>query len=479
MIKKIVTFLMAAVLLLGVLTGCRSDTKNVEVVKLDPNNPIAITVWHYYNGAQQAAFDRLVSEFNATVGKEQGIYVEGKSQGSVSDLEQAVTDAIEGKVGAEDVPNIFASYSDLAYTALNTVGLADLTRYFTQDDIDKYVDGYIREGYLNNGEALYLFPTAKSTEITMINETAWEPFAEQTGVTKDMLLTDEGIVEVAKKYYEWSGGKAFYGRDSMANYFVIGMKQLGTEIFEVTGDGVKLNADKEKIRRLWDNWYVPTVKGWFASYGRFRSDDVKTGDIIAYTGSSSSSMYFPDCMETAEGSESIDYDILNAPIFDGGENVKVQQGAGMAVTKSDTAHEYAACVFLKWFTETENNYKFVCESSYMPVTKESHSVEALDKALNDNNLEINQKAYDCLKMVISHDEGCEYYTASAFANGMAARKVLDYNLSDKAKADLEEINAKVAAGRTREEAVAPYITDEAFDRWYEDFASALNTRIGR
>ena len=479
MIKKIVTFLMAAVLLLGVLTGCRSDTKNVEVVKLDPNNPISITVWHYYNGAQQAAFDRLVSEFNDTVGKEQGIYVEGKSQGSVSDLEQAVTDAIEGKVGAEDVPNIFASYSDLAYTALNTVGLADLTRYFTQDDIDKYVEGYIREGYLNNGEALYLFPTAKSTEITMINETAWEPFAEQTGVTKDMLLTDEGIVEVAKKYYEWSGGKAFYGRDSMANYFVIGMKQQGTEIFQVTGDGVKLNADKEKIRRLWDNWYVPTVKGWFASYGRFRSDDVKTGDIIAYTGSSSSSMYFPDCMETAEGSESIDYDILNAPIFDGGENVKVQQGAGMAVTKSDTAHEYAACIFLKWFTETENNYKFVCESSYMPVTKESHSVEALDKALNDNNLEINQKAYDCLKMVISHDEGCEYYTASAFANGMAARKVLDYNLSDKAKADLEEINGKVAAGRTREEAVAPYITDEAFDRWYEDFVSALNTRIGR
>ena len=479
MIKKIVTFLMAAVLLLGTLTGCRSDIKNVEVVKLDPNNPIAITVWHYYNGAQQAAFDRLVSEFNATVGKEQGIYVEGKIQGSVSDLEQAVTDAIEGKVGAEDVPNIFASYSDLAYTALNTVGLADLTRYFTQDDIDKYVEGYIREGYLNNGEALYLFPTAKSTEITMINETAWEPFAERTGVTKDMLLTHEGIVEVAKKYYEWSGGKAFYGRDSMANYFVIGMKQLGTEIFQVTGDGVKLNADKEKIRRLWDNWYVPTVKGWFASYGRFRSDDVKTGDIIAYTGSSSSSMYFPDCMETAEGSESIDYDILNAPIFDGGENVKVQQGAGMAVTKSDTAHEYAACVFLKWFTETENNYKFVCESSYMPVTKESHSVQALDKALNDNNLEINQKAYDCLKMVISHDEGCEYYTASAFANGMAARKVLDYNLSDKAKADLEEINAKVAAGRTREEAVAPYITDEAFDRWYEDFVSALNTRIGR
>ena len=41
-------------------------------VKLDPNKPVSLTVWHYYNGAQQAAFDQLISEFNATEGKEKG-----------------------------------------------------------------------------------------------------------------------------------------------------------------------------------------------------------------------------------------------------------------------------------------------------------------------------------------------------------------------------------------------------------------------
>ncbi|MEI3139617.1 MAG: hypothetical protein V8T31_08890 [Lachnospiraceae bacterium] len=31
---------------------------------LDPENPVTLTIWHYYNGAYQAAFDKLVEEFN-------------------------------------------------------------------------------------------------------------------------------------------------------------------------------------------------------------------------------------------------------------------------------------------------------------------------------------------------------------------------------------------------------------------------------
>ena len=67
--------------------------------------------------------------------------------------------------------------------------------------------------------------------------------------------------------------------------------------------------------------------------------------------------------------------------MEGGENIKVQQGAGMAVTKSDEEHEYAASVFLKWFTQKNQNLRFVCESSYMPVLKEANSVDALDSVI--------------------------------------------------------------------------------------------------
>lgn len=56
------------------LSGCTKGTES-KSVQLDPDNPVSLTVWHYYNGAQQATFDELVSEFNAAEGKEKGIYV--------------------------------------------------------------------------------------------------------------------------------------------------------------------------------------------------------------------------------------------------------------------------------------------------------------------------------------------------------------------------------------------------------------------
>lgn len=49
--------------------------------------------------------------------------------------------------------------------------------------------------------------------------------------------------------------------------------------------------------------------------------------MLAYTSSPSSIFYFPESVETDTETYPIDYEILNAPILDGGENYKVQQGA--------------------------------------------------------------------------------------------------------------------------------------------------------
>ena len=329
-------------------------------MKLDPSKPVSLTVWHYYNGAQQAAFDQLVSEFNATEGKDKGIYVEGYTQGSVSDLEKAVSDAVSGAVGAQSLPDIFSTYADTAYAVQKEDKLADLSSYFTEEELSEYVDSYIKEGYFHDDTSLYLFPVAKSTEIMMINKTDWKPFADATGSSLEELSTLEGVADVAKRYYEWTDsltpdipddGKAFYGRDSMSNYFIIGMKQLGADIFDVKDGQVTIQADKEKVRRLWDNYYVPYVNGYFASMGKFRSDDVKNRGISWLTPVLAHLLCTsPDQVVTDEDSHAIDYVVMQPPVLEGGEQINVQQGAGMAVTKSDAQHEYASCEFLKWFT---------------------------------------------------------------------------------------------------------------------------------
>lgn len=484
--KRLLTAALSGIVLLGSLSGCgKQGSQEAAGIKLDPSNPVSLTVWHYYNGAQQAAFDALVSEFNATKGKELGIYVEDYSQGSVSDLEKAITDSAAQVVGSQAMPDIFSSYADTTYSLQKSNLLADLTAYFTADELKEYVPGYIQEGYFQDDGALYLFPVAKSTEIMMMNTTDWEPFAQATGSTIEELSTIEGVVQVAQRYYQWTDaqtpdipndGKAFYGRDSMSNYFVIGMKQMGTDLFDVQKGEVTIRADKEKIRRLWDNYYVPYVNGWFVGFGKFRSDDVKTGDLLAYTGSTASASYFPDQVMEDTESRPISYTVLPAPVMEGGDRVCVQQGADMAVTKSDALHEYAACQFLKWFTAKENNLRFVCESTYLPVRNDANSTQALDQVIEKYNLNVSPKAHETLKVILDAFDQITFYSTKSFDNGYATRKVLDYNLSDKAVADKEEIDAQIAAGVSREDAIAPYVTDEAFDAWYDAFCQALEEK---
>ena len=483
--KKAVIALLATVLVFGATAQAEDSYDDGEI--LDPENPVTLTVWHYYNGVHQAAFDKLVEEFNGTVGKDLGIYVEETSKGSVSDLESAIQDAVNAEVGAEDIPDVFSAYTDSAYVLQKDGVLTDLKQYFTQEELDQYVDAYVQEGEFAGDGGLYVFPVAKSTEITMMNKTDWEKFAGETDASLDDLSTMQGIVKVAEQYYEWTDaqtpdipddGKSFYGRDSMSNYFLIGMKQLGMDLFEVKDGSVTLQADKDALHTLWENYYVPYVKGYFVSYGKFGSDDVKTGDTLVYTGSTASSMYFPDNVELDDDSYPIDYVIKNAPVFEGGEAYSVQQGAGMAVAKSDRAHEYAASVFLKWFTQSDNSLKFGSASGYLPVRKDANTTEALDRVIQEEQIQIAPKTYDCLTTVMDQFENTAYYVPSCFENSYQARKVLDYNLKDKAVADKEAIDEEIAGGTAREEAIAPYITEEAFDSWYEVFVSELSEAAG-
>lgn len=463
------------------LTGCGSKDP------LDPGNPVSLTVWHYYNGSQQAAFDALVEEFNETEGRERGIYVQSYSQGSVSDLETAVRDSIEGKVGADAMPDIFSSYADTAYEVEQMGALANLSDYLEEKELAKYVDSYIDEGRIAADGSLRIFPTAKSTEIMMINKTDWEPFAAAAGVSLEDLRTIEGVNAVAREYYEWTDsltpdvpgdGKAFYGRDAVANYFLIGMQQLGVELFQVENGTLTLNTPKEELHRLWENYYVPMVKGYFGAYGSFRSDDVKTGDLLAYTGSTSSAMYFPDQVELDDGSHEIDYIVMKAPVFENGRSFAVQQGAGMVVSKSDEKHEYAAVEFLKWFTEAENNLQFGCVSGYLPVTKEAASLEKLDQVIAEKELTVAPKTYACLAAVFEEMDNVTLYTNKSFKNGSGARKVLEYHLADKAAEDHAAVKAAMEAGESLEEAAADYVTEESFEKWYDSFCGALNEAIG-
>ena len=140
-----------------------------------------------------------------------------------------------------------------------------------------------------------------------------------------------GLAELARQL---RGVALALGEDALhiqvvlnAYYFLIGARQLGTEIFSVEDGKAKLNFDKDVIRKIWDNYYVPFVKGYFAASGKFRSDDIKTGNIIAFTGASSGATFLPDQV-TVDDTERypIEMEAMECPEFEGGEHYAVQQG---------------------------------------------------------------------------------------------------------------------------------------------------------
>ena len=149
----------------------------------------------------------------------------------------------------------------------------------------------------------------------------------------------------------------------------------------------------------------------------------------------------------------------------------------MVVTKSTPEQEYASVVFLKWFTEADRNLEFSSGSGYLPVKKGVATKENLDRILEEKKIEIEPKAYDAL--LISYDRSSEaaLYTNKAFDGGVKARKVLEYNLSDKAAADREAVLADLAAGKSVEEALAPYLTEENFETWFVQFQQTLEDAV--
>lgn len=471
-IKSLLCGLCAAALALGCV-GC-GGSAGPEV----PAKVTNIMVWTYYNGDQLESFTSLVEQFNETVGAQKGIKVSTESQGSVNDLETSVMDSAEGKVGAAAMPNIFSAYADTAY-ALDQMGMVvDLAPCLTEEEKAQFVEGYLSEGDFGEGDSIKIFPVAKSTELLFLNDTDWQAFADAADVRYEDLATMEGLTATAEKYYNWTDaqtaapddGKALFGRDAMANYMLVGAQQLGDTIFAVKDGRMTVNFERDVARRLWDNYYVPFVRGWFAATGRFRSDDIKTGNVLAYVGSSSSATFFPTRVTNdANESHEISLKTLPAPQFEGGEAVAVQQGAGMVVTAAKEEEVKASVEFLKWFVRAENNIAFSVGSGYLPVTRKANDMQEILAS----GLTLDDNMQQTLAVAVDTVNGNRLYTPHAFAGSNSARKVLEYGLSDLAAADRETVVQRIAEGQSAAEAEAEFLTDEYFEAWYQDICAKL------
>ena len=492
--KKYVKKITSCVLIL-VMTicaaGCTQTTKSSEQSLdslLDPQNPTTVTVWNYYNGDQLSAFENLVSKFNETIGASKGIVAVSVSLGSINNLADSLIDAVNGKAGAEDIPSIAAVYAETAYILEQQSAIIELNKYFSDSEIEEYIPSFIEEGRLVEDGPIMICPVSKSTEIFAVNSTDWEAFEKSTGISYDNIDTYEELTATAKAYYEYTDGltpdvledgKALYGRDSVANYVFVGTRQLlGHELFTATADGVTVDMNKDVFRTLWDNYYIPYINGYFAANTSHRSEDMKTGSIISLTCSTSGVNYLSNTVtELDDTKHSININLYKPLHFKNGEDIAVQQGAGYSILKTSDAEQYAASVFLKWFTDTEQNLDFSVMSGYSPVKKSANDVNLIEsayKSINTTNVNDKDNVIDSLKISSELYSTSETYTNKPFEGSKDVRDLLGTALEDACKNDRAAVLERIAAGMSREAAVAEFSTDEYFNKWFDQLTNNVN-----
>lgn len=385
--KKGISILSVSIIFVSIILFTACQRNNL----LNPKKPIILNVWHNYGGQMKNTMDEMIDEFNDTVGLEKGIILNVTSISGSKTLHEKLVMAANDDPNAPELPDITTAYPNTALLLAEKGLLADIEIQFTQDELSLYVPRFIDEGRLKDNH-LYVFPVAKSTEVMFVNETIFNRFMRENNVSYENLKTFEGINKTAKIYYDWTDnltpdikndGKAFIVYDSLFNMAQVSYSQLGDSFIKNN----KLDYSSPVFKKIWDIIYKPSVQGYTAIFDGYGSDLAKTGDVVCSIGSTAGVLFYPPTVTYADNVvESVEYIILPYPTIEGGKKVAIQRGSGICVTKSTKEKEYAAGIFLKWFTEPEQNLRFISSTGYLPVTN-----DAFNKIMTEDNKYVSDK----------------------------------------------------------------------------------------
>jgi multiple sugar transport system substrate-binding protein len=445
------TFTLYTVTLCLILSLC--GCARTSSYGLSTSTPTEINVWTYYSGATRIAFEKLVAQFNSTKGKELGIIVYCQNLESADAMEQKFRDAQIGKIGSDKFPDIFQCYPDNAIEVNNYIGLVNLDDYVPEGEKDLYVKSFLDAGslYIGDQKQWVIFPVAKSTELLILNETDWNKFAKDTDVSKDNLSTWEGLLSTAKSYYEWSGGHAFLGFDSVSNCLL-------TADLQLSSNADTLDFDSEVMYKLWEYFYVPYISGYYCYDMNSGYESLKYGETIAAISSSANASYLSDSVTLNDGSShNVEYGVLTLPSFERTAPYAVLEGAGMAVTQSDETHEYASVMFLEWITQSSQNLQLSAASGYMPVTVDAIGGDYIDNYFKENK--VSSLICDTLDASIVQNQKYIMYTQETFGDGF--NSLLELAINDREAIDNgADIN--------------DFLGYEHFEEWYRDTYTELS-----
>ena len=188
------------------------------------------------------------------------------------------------------------------------------------------------------------------------------------------------------------------------------MESLGESFFTKDGTGLAFGPAFEQV---WEPYASAAVQGGIWLQGGYATEPLRTGDAIVSVASSASVLYYSDTVTYANNmTEKVNIISMPCPVFENGENLVMQRGAGICTVKSSPEREKACMTFLKWLTDSRRNVEFVTQLGYMPVKQDS-----FEKYLPDAIDQLQDPMYQSLyQAFLQTQKQYTFYTSPQYDN---------------------------------------------------------------
>ena len=374
--------------------------------------PVSLTMWHVYGEQASSPMDKLVDDFNETVGSKEGIVINVTATSNSAEIGDELLDSQAGKSGAKKMPDLFFCHSGNA-DDLGSENLIDWQDYFTKEELSDYQEDFLEDGKV--GDKLLVFPISKSTHMLFINGSMFARFSKDTGLDYEDLLTWDGFFDAAEKFYEWSNGKAFCAMDYILRE--IELANLSTNPnAKLHNDQGWYDKNNMEFKKEFDKFMTSLVKGHIIVSDLYANTQMMTGETLAGISSSAAVLYYNDTVTYPDNrSEPMDLKVLALPINKSGNKVDTLAGTGLCAYKTTDEKAKAAAIFAKWITESGRNLDFVTKTGYMPVRNEAfNKVLAMEFENHDykelyHSLSKMEKDYSFLSESYDYNKVLNFY----------------------------------------------------------------------
>ncbi len=335
-----------------------------ELAGVDPSGQ-TVVYWHQHSGAREEFLNQMVTEFNDN--NPWGITVEASNQGSYGDIYNKMIAGIP----SGDVPNLVVAYQNNAAAYYLAGGLVDNMDAYVQDttwglneaEVADFVPGFFTQDYTPDGTARIGFPPNRSAEALYYNMTA----LQELGYTAPPATWDE-FRDMACKFTEqgWSG---YEGDDTIGYTIRTDASSIAAMTFALGGDiyadGQFNYAGPQTVQALqfmvdlYNDGCAELIAENFGDQNNFTA-----GRALFFTGSTSGLPFVKSGVEEAFKTP-FDWSVAFIPYGD--TPVSNVYGASVSIPKTTPEAQLAAWLFIRWFTEPEQQAKWAEVSNYYPV----------------------------------------------------------------------------------------------------------------